>query len=507
MWKRLLALLAVAITAVATMATPVAAVETTVDVYVDGVCVDGYALDASGNDVVTITVTPEGAATVEPYWLVIFDFDNFPAILTATLTLNVTPAPGYTLGFVGSWVDDGSDCGGDPGPEPDVEGPTVVWNTTITDGASYVAGSVPPAPTCSASDDGIGMVGACTVTGYSAEPGEHTLTVSVSDQLGNQTIETRRYTVLEPTDPPPGGDDITTVRIWGEDRYQTAVEASREAFPGGADTVFVASGTDFPDALAGGPAAAGEDGPILLVRPDRVPESVLAEIERLDPERIFLLGGASAVGDDVATTLNQAAPVQRLAGPDRYGTAAAVADRFWDSSGTVFLAVGTDFADALSGGSAAAKLDVPVLLTRSQALPQGTITALQALDPDRVVLLGGTAAISEAVGTAVGALLPESRVERVFGSDRYGTSLEVIQAFWPEGSREVYVATGLDFADALAGVPLAAANGSAPVLLTRPICAPAATLDALEHLDASLRVLLGGTSAIADEALDTACTR
>ena len=105
----------------------------------------------------------------------------------------------------------------------------------------------------------------------------------------------------------------------------------------------------------------------------------------------------------------------------------------------------------------------------------------------------------------MGALLPGVVVERVFGPDRYATSREVIEAFWPQGSNEVYVATGTDFADALAGVPLAAANGDSPVLLTKPTCAPAATTAALEHLDATLRVLLGGTAAIADGALDVAC--
>ncbi len=269
--------------------------------------------------------------------------------------------------------------------------------------------------------------------------------------------------------------------------------------------MFIASGADFPDALAGGPAAAHEEGPILLVRPDSVPAAVLTEIGRLDPGTIYVLGGTNAISAGVATTLAGYGTVERLAGADRYGTAAAVSDRFWSSSGTAFLAVGTEFADALTGGSAAAKVDAPVLLTRSSSLPQEAVDELEALDPERVVLLGGTAAISGAVQTEVGALLPGVEVERVFGPDRYGTSREVIEEFWPRGSDEVYVATGTDFADALAGVPLAAENGESPVLLTKPTCAPSATLAALEHLDASLRVLLGGTAAISDGALNIAC--
>lgn len=81
----------------------------------------------------------------------------------------------------------------------DHQGPAIVWNTSITDGASYAVGAVPAAPTCSATDEGVGVAADCVVTGYSTDPGEHVLVVSVADQLGNQTSEARRYNVHEPT--------------------------------------------------------------------------------------------------------------------------------------------------------------------------------------------------------------------------------------------------------------------------------------------------------------------
>ena len=297
--------------------------------------------------------------------------------------------------------------------------------------------------------------------------------------------------------PPP-------LRVFGADRYATSVAASRQAFPDGSEVAFVATGTDFADALASGPAAASAEGPVLLVRPDAVPATVTAELRRLDPVTVYVLGGTSAVSQAVEDVLAAKWDVVRISGADRYSTAVAVADRFWDSAPTVFLAVGSEFADALTGGSAAARGGAPVLLTGPDALPTATAAQLVALDPDRVVVLGGTSAISDGVVQAIGAAVPGAAIERVSGSDRYATSLEVVREFWPAGSDQAFIATGAAFPDALSAVPLAAVNDS-PVLLSRPTCALPATTDALLHVGADLRLLMGGRTALATFVLDTPC--
>lgn len=297
--------------------------------------------------------------------------------------------------------------------------------------------------------------------------------------------------------PPP-------LRVFGADRYATSVAASRQAFPDGSEVAFVATGTDFADALASGPAAASAEGPVLLVRPDAVPATVTAELRRLDPVTVYVLGGTSAVSQAVEDVLAAEWDVVRISGADRYSTAVAVADRFWDSARTVFLAVGSEFADALTGGSAAARGGAPVLLTGSDALPTATAAQLVVLDPDRVVVLGGTSAISDGVAQAIAAAVPGAAIERVSGSDRYATSLEVVREFWPAGSDQAFIATGAAFPDALSAVPLAAVNDS-PVLLSRPTCAPPATTAALLHVGADLRLLMGGRTALATFVLDTPC--
>lgn len=294
------------------------------------------------------------------------------------------------------------------------------------------------------------------------------------------------------------------LRVFGPDRYATSVAASRLAFPNGSSSAFVATGIDFADALAGGPASVEADGPILLTPRDALPAAVVAELRRLDPTEVYVLGGPTAVSSRVLSALSAEWSVVRIFGEDRYSTASAVAARFTGSSKTAFLAVGTDFADALAGGSAAAANGAPILLTRSDRLSTATTARLRTMAPDRVVVLGGTIAVSDAVVAQVRSTVPGAVVERVSGADRYGTSREVVRRFWPGGSDQAFVATGSAFPDALSAVPPAAANG-APVVLSRPTCVPTTTRSALAETGADLRLLMGGRSALRSFVLDTPC--
>ena len=98
---------------------------------------------------------------------------------------------------------------------------------------------------------------------------------------------------------------VTTVdRFSGLSRFGTAAAISAQVWPSGADVVYVAYGLNFPDALAGGPAAFLDDGPLLLVRTDSIPAETAAEITRLAPSRIVILGGTGVVSDTVATQLD-----------------------------------------------------------------------------------------------------------------------------------------------------------------------------------------------------------
>jgi putative cell wall-binding protein len=182
-------------------------------------------------------------------------------------------------------------------------------------------------------------------------------------------------------------------RVGGTDRYHTAALLSSETFASRPAVAYVATGENFPDALAGAPAADLDGGPVLLVMRDGIPQVVEDALAALDPQSITVLGGPSVVSDQVVAALQAYAPVGRLAGADRYETAVAVSYR-WTSAPLAWVATGENFPDALGAGAAARA--TPILLTRQAPLPTSAATRLAGLGVGRVHVVGGTGAVSEA---------------------------------------------------------------------------------------------------------------
>ena len=100
----------------------------------------------------------------------------------------------------------------------------------------------------------------------------------------------------------------SATRLAGADRYATSFQISRSAFGGGTDAAFVATGANFPDGLAGGPVAALVPGPLLLVAPTQLPGAVAGELQRLDPDAVYVLGSGGAVSDGVVGAIDAALP-------------------------------------------------------------------------------------------------------------------------------------------------------------------------------------------------------
>ncbi len=177
----------------------------------------------------------------------------------------------------------------------------------------------------------------------------------------------------------------STQRIAGDTRYDTAVEVSKLAFAPGIDTVYVATGERFPDPLAAGAAAAIAPAPVLLTLPDRLHPATRDEILRLGPSQVILVGGPLAVSDSVAAEIMSLGPaVHRVAGDDRYQTAAAVASlTFPTAPAPTFISVGTDFPDAMTGAPLAASRGGPILLTRTDRLPESSASEISRLANDQ----------------------------------------------------------------------------------------------------------------------------
>ena len=293
-------------------------------------------------------------------------------------------------------------------------------------------------------------------------------------------------------------------RIAGSDRFATAAAVSRSRFAPGVPVAYVATGDNFPDALAAGPAAAAAGGPILLTGRTSLPEATADELRRLRPKQVVVLGGPTVVADGVVKALaGTGAKVARRGGPDRYATAAATsAATFSPGVPVAYVAVGNDFPDALSAAAAAGARRSPLLLVTPDAVPAAVTAELDRLRPASVVVVSTADAVSAAVEAQLGASgVP---VRRVSGADRYATAAAVsADAF--SASEEVFVATGLSFPDALAA-GVAAATAKAPLLLVPGSCVPAPVRAEVVRLSPKRLTVLGGAAAVAPAVEDlTAC--
>ncbi|NIA24036.1 MAG: SpoIID/LytB domain-containing protein [Gammaproteobacteria bacterium] len=198
------------------------------------------------------------------------------------------------------------------------------------------------------------------------------------------------------------------VRREGPTRFETAVEVSRAVFAAGVPVVYVVPGFDFPEALAAGPAAAAQGGPVLPMHPAVIPTAVKDELARLEPARIVIVGDEGAVSGEIEAELAAytTGAVERIAGADLYETAALVSAQVFGSGvATAYVARGDLFPDGLAAAPAAAAMGAPVLLVASDAIPDSVDAELVRLLPHDIVVAGGEGAVSAEVEQALQAFL------------------------------------------------------------------------------------------------------
>jgi len=280
----------------------------------------------------------------------------------------------------------------------------------------------------------------------------------------------------------------TTERISGADRYATSVAASLATFPGPdtPDVVYLVAGENFPDAIVAGPVAAAAGGGLLLTASRSLPRVVADELRRLDPDRIVVVGGTSAISSSVARAADAIAPVERIGGADRYATAELLVRSVFSSADTVFVATGASFPDALAAGPAAGSAGAPVLIVRGNGsrLDRTALRLLRDLGTTSVVLVGGTSVVSRGIASQLGSELGSSQVERAAGADRYATARAISES-----------AFGTSFADALS-ISVLAARENLPLYLSLPYCAPSSVRSALGSSAITTRTLVGGPGAL-----------
>ncbi|KAF0207814.1 MAG: cell wall binding repeat 2-containing [Actinobacteria bacterium] len=329
-------------------------------------------------------------------------------------------------------------------------------------------------------------------------------------------------------------------RVAGANRFETAVALSKTMYPdspnggwGGdaaANGVILANGTAFADALSAGAWGAmrpdtvdDEVYPLLLTTKDVLPAVTKAEIERLaitqwwDGEEfvVYVIGGSGVVSDaqlQAIKSLPYVADAVRVAGANRYATAAAVASMTIDigDPGTVILTSGMGWADGVAAGPLCGAMAAPMLLSKVDTLPVETSQWL--LDHPTVsdvIIVGGSSVVSTSVVDALAAAPYNMSVTRLAGADRYATAYEVadygttIGWFDPLGFTLV---SGLDFPDGLAAGPFSMLTGEAygpgPILLTGKAELSEAVTDYFVDMTDVSRpsYAIGGEGAISDKA-------
>ena len=262
-----------------------------------------------------------------------------------------------------------------------------------------------------------------------------------------------KTTAPTPEQPKPAA----VVRLGGSNRYETSVKVSQAGWTT-ADNVVLARGDEFADALTAAPFAKQLNAPILLTSTKALDASVIAELKRLKTKKIYIIGGTGAISASVENTVKaMGITVERISGSDRYATSLAVANRMTNKS-QVFLATGTNFADALSISSYAAATGSPILLTAKNQMTAGVAKFIKD-NNSKVYVIGGTGVISEAAVKGI------AGAERIAGADRYATNLAVLSKFASGYDfANIYLATGANYPDAICGSVLAGKE-KAPIIL------------------------------------------
>ncbi|MDU5998132.1 MAG: leucine-rich repeat protein [Finegoldia magna] len=259
-------------------------------------------------------------------------------------------------------------------------------------------------------------------------------------------------------------EKIPSRRIAGRNRQLTAVEVSKALFEK-ADTVILTSSNKMVDALSSSPYGVGKNAPTLLVEKDSIMDEVLQEIKRLNPTQIIIAGGKTVISEKVEDQIKELGiKQQRIAGADRFETAVKLGEQVRANSTNrkeIILVNGFNNIDALTAGSLASKLNIPILLTQSDQLNETTKKAIKEWGIEKVTIIGGKTQVSETIKET---LQNEGlKVDRLAGRTRVDTALEVAKAV-NETADKVIFANKTAYPDALLAPYLSKAK-NAPIVL------------------------------------------
>ena len=299
----------------------------------------------------------------------------------------------------------------------------------------------------------------------------------------------------------------TTLRLSGNNRYETSVKISNEYKN---DTeiqgVVLALGENFPDALSGSVLSNKFKMPIVLSGADvKSSQTAISYIEKnLSKDRtIYILGGIGGIKTEVEEKLKDLGyTTKRLGGKDRFDTNSEIVKEFDVKEGTpVVIASGENFPDALSISSVAGAKGYPILLVTNNNLPDNAKHILEAIKPSKAFIIGGTASVSDKninnIKTITG--LDNNAIIRLGGKDRFETSLSIAKYFNLEGDTVTF-ANGDNFPDALSGSALSSLKNAPLVLINNnDVSKQKKYIDNTNYIN---QIFYGGSGVISDSTIN-----
>lgn len=291
--------------------------------------------------------------------------------------------------------------------------------------------------------------------GFLSNPDEANLLKSESyqnkimDAIANGTYEYLKTNVSL--------DALVANRVYGNTRFETSYKLFDMGWSS-SDTVILANGMDYPDALTAAPLAGKYNAPILLSRNTTLasqPE-LKASLMNKGVKNVIIVGGETAISSGIQNEISSLGiNVRRIGGRDRYETSVLIAKEVGVNNGEISLAYGMSFADGLSISSVAAKKQSPILLTRTDYIPDVVKAFINENNINKTYIIGSTTVITDGVASQT------KGPERLGGANRYETNSKIFQRFKSELNLDsVFIASGLSFPDALSSSALAAKNGN-----------------------------------------------
>lgn len=334
---------------------------------------------------------------------------------------------------------------------------------------------------------------------YVFEPGRDTTSLRIWEQLNNE--------------------DILSLRAYGDYAAMTLKDALgvsvHRVSTTGSYSAGLQDGTSNPsvfhDAIAYELEGSGGQDMWWRLAPKNAPFASISVASNAADETHPSMFGNRIAYQRLATLLNNdiylasdSSEVTRTQGADRYLTAVETSQRYFHSADAAILCTGLNFPDALSAGPFAKLLNAPLLLTRPSVVSDETMAELERLGVSKVYLIGGADVVNESVKAQLEAEgMVTSRIE---GADRYATSVALATVMADElgGAWSVdhaFFARGDNFPDALAVGPVAA-GALSPIILVKPTEIPAVVADAVDTLNITSGVVVGGPDVVTGTVYD-----